>query len=290
MNIQVAVFFICFIQNIFILYSQNILIPYRSCDKWGFVKVGTKTQVVTPQYDTVGIFIEGRAWVKKGNFYGYIDEKGNLIIDAEYEFASDFIYPLDYEYQPKDSSRLYARVEKNGRMFTINRHGKEIIPINQIICGNGIERKLPMFHSYKAQGKYGLSRFDNSIISPPIFDEIIAPLQEGAFVLKNGKWGFIANENNLNVDFEWDKYQLFEDEYTFITDLFSNTCFAVCKDNKWALINRNGKLVTEYKYEGIKGQFQENYFIAKVKYLGGKGGFIDMYGNEYFEDSDCQNK
>ena len=41
-------------------------------------------------YEDCGSFREGKAWVKKGGKYGYIDDKGKLIIDASFSYAGDF--------------------------------------------------------------------------------------------------------------------------------------------------------------------------------------------------------
>lgn len=49
------------------------------------------------------------------------------------------------------------------------------------------------------------------------------------------------------------------------------------KDNKQAMINADGKLVTEYKYKHIAAS---NYGEFTVYYIGNKQGIIDLEGNE----------
>jgi hypothetical protein len=41
-------------------------------------------------FDRVGLFFQGRAAVKKNNKWGYVDERGKIVIPIKYNYAADF--------------------------------------------------------------------------------------------------------------------------------------------------------------------------------------------------------
>lgn len=82
-------------------------------EKYGFID--TKGNVVIDfQYDKAFDFSEGLACVSKNDKYGYIDKKGNVIIDFQFSDAHRFSDGL-----------AYAR--KNNKYGYINKEGKVII-------------------------------------------------------------------------------------------------------------------------------------------------------------------
>jgi hypothetical protein len=46
--------------------------------------------VIPPQFNSAGHFHEGRAWVRIGGKYGYIDKYGTLVIPNEFTWAGNF--------------------------------------------------------------------------------------------------------------------------------------------------------------------------------------------------------
>lgn len=48
------------------------------------------TELITPQYEDAGLFIDGLAPVKKNGKWGYIDESGTVVIDFQYDYAWRF--------------------------------------------------------------------------------------------------------------------------------------------------------------------------------------------------------
>lgn len=61
---------------------QEDLLPDTLEPKYGFVNLDGEISIPF-EYDEVGEFKEGRAWVKKGEKYAFIDLKGNIIIPFE---------------------------------------------------------------------------------------------------------------------------------------------------------------------------------------------------------------
>ena len=68
-------------------------------------------------YNIVGDFSEGLAYIKKDKKYGYIDKSGKEVIPAVYNYVSDF-------------SEGVAAVEKDGKYGYIDKSGKEVVPFD----------------------------------------------------------------------------------------------------------------------------------------------------------------
>jgi len=67
-------------------------------------------------YNQVGAFNEGLAWVKKGAKFGFVDKTGKVVIPLEY----DAVYNFEEGLGP---------VKKGGKMGFINKTGKVVIPL-----------------------------------------------------------------------------------------------------------------------------------------------------------------
>ncbi|WP_316851513.1 WG repeat-containing protein [Pedobacter agri] len=83
----------------------------------GVIDANNKTVVdFTLEKTQLPFFSDNLSVYKKDNKYGYINQKGSVIISNDYDFANPFINKLAY-------------VELNGKSGFINTKGKEIIPI-----------------------------------------------------------------------------------------------------------------------------------------------------------------
>ncbi len=72
-----------------------------------------KGKPIGKEWEDLGRMLDGRAWVKVGDLYGYIDNKFTMVIDPVFEKVTDF-------YNNGARVRLPGRSSK-----TINRRGKE---------------------------------------------------------------------------------------------------------------------------------------------------------------------
>ena len=152
--------------------------------RWGFINEQGMLQV-SPEYDTVGDFNCGLAWVSDGEHYGYIDKNGDQIIpllwDKAYNFKSNGFAVVNDESGAKiidttgaiilDSSydalspvaNTDVYLANNG--FTrglIDRAGAILIPFSYRYAGN-------------LNGAVYGKRYDTPMIANE-FGEIIAPL------------------------------------------------------------------------------------------------------------------
>lgn len=135
------------------IINENILIPYRKGDKWGFC-TADKNIVIDCVFDRTYIFTEGIARVKKNGLFGYINTKGDLLTEIKFYSATDFnegfacvennigigyysyintngdvvfnFLDYDYAYNFKNG---YAGIVKNHKIGFINYRGELVIPL-----------------------------------------------------------------------------------------------------------------------------------------------------------------
>jgi len=99
---------------------HNGLISFRTKDKYGFIDVKGEVKI-EPQFDWVGDFTEGLCVIRNDNGkigsgkYGYIDTAGKLVIDFKFETAHSF-----------ENGR--AKVKLNNLWGAIDKTGKIIEP------------------------------------------------------------------------------------------------------------------------------------------------------------------
>jgi hypothetical protein len=75
------------------------------------------TTAVTPWYDWVGTFSDGRAAVRLGGLYGFVDEEGREIVKPQYRIVGDYKFG-------------FAQVDVDGKSGLIDPDGKMIMSRN----------------------------------------------------------------------------------------------------------------------------------------------------------------
>ena len=86
--------------------------------KWGFIDQRGH-EVIKLKYSEVNPFFEGLARVKhRGDYYGFIDKSGKIIIDLQYPFATDF--------NKSKKAKVGKSVNKEFLFFAINTFGERI--------------------------------------------------------------------------------------------------------------------------------------------------------------------
>ena len=182
--------------------------------RYGYVDVKGNI-IVQPEYETAGSFSEGLAYVAKkiagSRKYGYIDHSGKLVIDFRFSVATTFHEGL-------------AACRIDGKWGFINKKGKiQIAPKFAF-------KETPMFSE-------GLSKYKES-----------------------ERWGFINKSGRFQI-----KPKYFE------ANPFSEGMAAVAIKNegqqqygtggsKWGFINKRGKWVIPPKYQYV-GYFKEGLAI-----------------------------
>lgn len=210
--------------------------------KYGFID--TKGDVViNPIYDKVSVFSEGLAAVhdESTNKWGYIDIDGNLIIDYKYTGARDFSEGL----------------------AIVDIANSESVSIDDLKNGETISFDFKWFAIDK-KGNMQVGPF-NTFVSAPIdnYSNGYSRVKHHFFGNTQG-YRFIDREGNYTTDFDLEGITPYSSGYA-----------GVKTDEGWVFIDENNRIQSE-PYELVEG-FEEGY--AQVK-RDGKWGYIDTLFNK----------
>lgn len=245
------------------------------------------------EYDSIYGFTEEGSVVKKGNKYGYIDNKGIEIIPPKFVSAYSFNNGIAHVFEEKEHYYINKKgeevecfeepqIETFTDNFAIEIKGKRYkfpysfdTNISNPLFGEiySIEKRLSVFYlaveekEYTAN-KYGVINEDGNIIVEPSFDYIGVFVDDIAELENDEKWGYLNNEGNLITDI------IFDETRPFCEDLAK-----VRIGDKWGYINKSGDFVIEPKFD-IALDFEED--VARVKW-DGKWAVINKSGNIIYE-------
>ena len=211
--------------------------------------------VVSPEWDSMWVsFSDGVVPVKKDGKWGYVDTKGDLVIDCKFESASSFGQGL-------------APVKFNGKWGYINKSGDFAIDPQYEYAYRFSDSGLAGVKQY---GEIGFINTDGEMVVEPQFDEIYGSFKTGyQYVSRNGKKGIVDKDGNIIIKPQYYWIGNFDSELTW---------FQESEDSPNGFINKSGEVVfaPDNKY---KSDFVEGFAII----LTSEGrGLMDMDGNTIF--------
>ncbi|WP_020526170.1 TIR domain-containing protein [Flexithrix dorotheae] len=165
---------------------------FQKDNKYGFLNEDQKV-VIPATFDDVGIFSGGLARVKQKGLWGFINTEGQIAIPFQFDLARDF---------KKDT----ASVRKFNTSYQIN-------PDNQCLSNCGLLQQ---------NEKLAMIRKEYEDIGTGFFEGFLR-------VKKGGKWGYINEEKEVIIPFEFDA-----------TEKFNNGLAKVVKNDKKQIINYDG--------------------------------------------------
>ena len=219
----------------YVSYSQikHELIPYRKGDYWGFSNKQGEL-IIDTKYDSVRFFIGELAVVKKGNLFGYINKSGKEVIELKYSSASDF-----------NTLNNFAIVTFKGRERKINDKGKKVNPkyIKGIMKCGGITSTMKFgyyIYIHTSNEKYGFDKWAivnmyRNQLTKFEFDDIEVhptdPNGQGVLtkVKQKDKYGFIDEKGKIKIMPKYDK-----------ATFFKNGLAIVSREKKWGYISEKG--------------------------------------------------
>ncbi len=210
-------------------------------------------------------FSDGAAAVKKNDKWGYINKKGELIIDYKFDYAYTFY-------------NGYAKVLKEDKYYVIDKTGNYIFPYQiKDILNNIIFVAEPQERN-AYRGNFALANQNGEIISKWFtrefrwaqVNDFLRIYQyrkdENYFYNKNGEKINIANskqiienhaDNIILTNLNDNKKALLNKDTIFITDWYDeiipqeDKTFRVKKDELWNTINKKGEFLTTWNYQII---------------------------------------
>ena len=167
---------------------------------------------------------------KKGDQFGYVNQKGKWIIQPEYHIAVFFYEDCNLLNSPNEKVRKfgtdqYATVEKDMISYRIDQAGKRVYQFKDADFGKC------KFEEYKQQ-----------------------PFQ--AYVL-NGFYGVIEKSKFVN-EADYRQYQIYPQyQYLYIMegDDVENPMIVASVNDKFGVIDVNNKIVIPFEYSNIKRNF-----------------------------------
>ncbi|MGO3109663.1 MAG: WG repeat-containing protein [Sphingobacterium sp.] len=112
-------YFITFLTLIAVMsaHSQELLSTYGNCTEYahGFISIESESKDIAPLYCDAMSFSEGLAAVKKGDKWGFIEAKNNVVIGFQYDGARSF----------SDGQSIVRQGDFYG---VINKQGEFVIP------------------------------------------------------------------------------------------------------------------------------------------------------------------
>lgn len=286
--------------------------PFKDANnKWGVKNNGIV--VVTPQYDYVDVFFEGKAIVMLGTKFGTIDATGKVVIPiGRYTLVNPFseglasvslnkkygfvdasgkeIITPQYDFAGSFKDGL-ASVELNGKAGFINKAGKVVIPYKYGYCRifseglsvvgiNGVWDEQDY-----VQGKWGVIDKTGKELVPPKYDYIGYFAGGVAEVNIGGMWEYNEYDEPTVYGGKWgaiDKTgkEIVPLKYDYlITGSYSQYGYMVVEANKkYGVVNAAGVQLTPIKYDFIKPSSNEPG-IAVVN-IGGK--YDELFGELIF--------
>ena len=281
--------------------QADTLMPFNEAGKWGFVARDAKKVefALPPAYELAYPFANGRAAVRQNNLWGFIDDKGALVVPCQYDDVQRGIFRAGV-----------AVVKKAGQYGVIDRDGKEVLPTKfktitlddkegRIVAAiphptdandfnglNGLydlsgKNLLPHEYQYiyawfkggvtavEKDGKHGLASSDGKLLTPLQYEQI----------LHSDISHFIAVKDKGQTNDLYDEHGklLFSAAYPYVGALVDNR--AVFKDPVTKLngyLDATGKIAMPAQFV-LAGKFSEGLAIVQRK-TGGPVEAIDADG------------
>lgn len=232
------------------LKAQQILIPYRKGNLWGYADTTGKI-VVTPQFGRADLFLDDFYYASVVNFtgsethLGVIKNTGEIIIPPA-KFHSYDLAKRACDYYSEQRTFLPLRLEKNkDRTYSGQQYWKDSMPVLFL---------AKIRNSY--YGKDSIYLFDSTgkqlTVDP--FEEIgvfsYVPLFYNFLVKMNNKFGVVDQYGKTVIPVEYDKLKCINEEngkYVIIAQ----------KNGKSGLITMDNKIILPIKYDTIRQEFYD---------------------------------
>lgn len=204
------------------------------------------------------LFPQGLLAAKQGDRWGYINKKGEWVIQPAYETAYKFAY------------NGLAPVQTEGKFGYINTAGEMVIaPAYEnawIFRPNGLAKVM-------VDGKWGCINEQGEMVIQPVYDEIDLYQQTKETVEEMNSYGGVYH----------DKLQAIQDmDYEEFYSHDAESLIVVKKLGRWGYINTKGETVVEPIYQEI-GYFAENGLALMERYSW--HGYVNKQGEEVISNT-----
>jgi hypothetical protein len=223
-------------------FSEGIAIADNES---GFKAINEKGQIIFEANSFIGSFRDGIALFSQEStdgkyLYGYIDKLGKIIIQPKYENAENFI---NGKAVVKLGEGNYELIDKTGKTLTSLKY------YYVASMGEGL-----ITFREKSEDKVGYIDENGEVIIPPSFDYADAFKNGMAIVSMNNekpdaKYGLINNKGEYIIKPEYNEIKdLGEGMFALGIPLDSDWTYS---GSKYAIANSNGEILTDFIYYGV---------------------------------------
>jgi hypothetical protein len=243
--------------------TSNDYLVYDFRGKYGYVDRKGNV-VIEPHFDNAKSFSEGLAWAEKDGKSGYIDRTGIFVIELDAKDGEPF---TDGFARVRMGDQNYDIINKKGEVVV---DGKQFDNVRQMSEGMVVVCK---------DKKYGVLDRNGNQIAAPKFVEC-QDFSDGLAWVKIGKrWGCIDKNGNMVIDTNYVSINGFHEGLAFVWKDYPwrNEAHPVCIDKK-------GNIVIE-ELPKVGGEIDHLFFsegLACIK-VNDKYGYIDKTGKFVIE-------
>lgn len=222
---------------------QEILFPAKKDGKSGYIN--SKGQIVIDfEFDFFGSreFTEGLASILVNNKAGYIDTKGNFVIKPQFEMAMPFSEGLAY-------------VSHNGKQGYIDKSGRFAIPPIYYSCNSFCDGYALVNDTVTSKGFF-INKTGEAKLAGRNF--LISEYREGLINCTDnkGNWGFIDIDGNTIINYAYKSTRPFYEGKAAVTPKKEINGKSNRKE-KIGFINHQGELIIPQIFEGSEMKFSD---------------------------------
>lgn len=225
------------------------LIPVKSGEKWGYINKKGE-YVINPQFENVFFFRDGLALVEASDGkLGFIGKDGKYKIAAQFMAATPFFEGLAFV------------VSEGGYPVCIDKSGKTMFELKQAEIVFAFSDGLALFCNENLD--CGFVDKSGKVVVNPQFDDA-RPFSEGlAAVERDGKWGFIDKTGKIVINPQFEK----------VGDFVKGKAIFATDDDKFGYIDTKGNYVINPQFDyasnfsdGSRNSKNEFFFGWRGKY------------------------
>lgn len=241
------------------LFSEG-LAAVKIKNRYGFINKRGDI-VIEPKYVDAFGFSDGLAAVEVGRRYGFIDHNGTMVIEPQFGFTTAFTEGLASVINYND----YFIIDKNGN--TVVTLGESVSDLESF-SGGLAAAEVKSENGDDVDYKYGFVDHSGHMAIEPKFDWV-GPFSDGLAVATmdiDGQSGYIDTTGRFVIEPQYEE-----------AENFSEGVAPVKKDGKWSFIDKTGAEVAMLGdlYDSVY-PFTEGRSIVCI---GEKYGAIDKAGN-----------
>lgn len=206
-------------------FSNNGLAAKKEDGKYGYINTAGDW-VIKPEYDHAAPFQpNGLAIIRIGSYYSVINEKGNIITTNSYDHIDNYSNGVAVVL----SDKSYGLIDEKGKEVVDKKYSK-------------IEVVSSGFAKVKLEEKYGYITLSGKEYIKCDYEKLGDVGSNGYVAAYDGsKWGYLDQKG------KWAIEPIFQSAEEFIDG------YAIVKDGQYGMIDEDGKIIIENKYDEIVG-------------------------------------